>query len=280
MNSQSRLVHPGKAVEPRRSIVCGRAVSASIDVHEGETLATAIARELIHLGADSALIKLDGLEARPLFYVQPAISKTPSHAAWYSAEHRTDTAVIDHGTAMIGWRDGVPFAHCHAVWHAGKQTLGHLLPDKVLISRTARLKGWAFFGGRFESRDDPETNFRLFNPEPVNQEGALNAAIVTLRPHEDIASALTDIVDRLDFGLAHVEGLGSLIGARFKSTPEMTSPISEMLLLSGAKVTAKGAHLPLICIDTHGQLFSGKIMQDGGAVCVTAEFLVMQATVS
>lgn len=278
MNSHSRLVHPGKAVEPRRSFVCGRAVSASIDLHEGETLATGIARELILLGADSALIKLDGLEARPLFYVQPAISKTPLHAAWYSAEQRADTARIDDGIAIIGWRDGVPFAHCHAVWHAGAQTLGHLLPDKVLISRAARLKGWAFFGGRFESRDDPETNFRLFNTEPVKQEGALNAAIVRLRPHEDIAIALTSIVDQLGFGLAQVAGLGSLIGARFESTPEMTSPISEMLLLSGSEVTAECVHLPMICIDTQGQLFSGKVMRGGGAVCVTAEFLVMQAT--
>lgn len=277
--SRNHLIrHPGPPAAERRRIVPGHARRVELVLPEGAVLMAAVAEAIEGLGCDSAVLVLDGLEIGPYDYVMPVTgSPDGRRAAWYSATHSGDRATLEHATATVGRRDGAWWLHCHAVWDSetGRQKAGHLLPDQITIARTARVTGFAFRGGRFEVTPCEETLFPLFRPVPTDApEAAVNAAILTLGPFEDLAAATARAAGDLGLGAsARLYGIGSLIGADFADAPAMESPVSEVVLLPGA---APG-RLPAHCVDPEGRMFRGEILPGHAPVCITFEALIVAA---
>jgi hypothetical protein len=256
--------HPGPRILPRVDLVRGRAEACAVEA--GGTLLSALGQGL---GEGALVVDLAGLWLERAVFVQPARSADAQHAAWYSGEREARGVRIDAGVAMVGWRQGAAFAHAHALWEeGGRRVLGHLLADRVVVGGAARLNGFAFAGGRFVQHPDPETNFALFRAE--GEGGVGDGAILTLRPHEEIGAVVSAAVGALGWKGAAVMGLGSLIGARFVDGNGMASPISEMLVLPGAR----DGRVKVATVDLEGEVFEGVLAEGGGVVCVTAELLL------
>lgn len=243
-------------------MVRGGVVAEVVDLRAGESLLAALGRQV---GAGALVVDLAGMEVEEGVFVQPAEAQDADHAAWYSAPRGMAEVRVAAGVAMVGWREGAPFVHAHALWEeGGERRLGHLLCDRVK-PRAGRLEAMRFTGGSFVQAHDIETNFALFRAVGEGAEG--EAAILTVRPHEELGAVLAG------FGSARVMGLGSLIGARFREGEAMTSPISEMLVMPGARAD----RLDVTTVDLDGRVFGGVLAPGGGEVCVTAELLVWNA---
>jgi hypothetical protein len=218
------------------------------------------------VGAGALVVDLAGLWIAEGRFVQPAESRDAAHAAWYSEAREMRGVRVEAGVAMVGWREGAPFVHAHVLWDGGRQ-MGHLLNDSVGVGAGV-LRGVAFDGGRFVQRADAETGFALFRAEGGGSAG--DAAILTVRPHEDVGRVVAAVVAGFGWDGAEVMGLGSLIGARFEAGPGMADPISEMLVLPGARVGEMGVAV----VDLSQRVFAGVLAEGGGEVCVTAELLL------
>lgn len=270
-----RLHHPGPPVADRILSARGQVTERRITLPRGAILMEAVAEAMDAAGCDSGLLDVTGLRMGPYAYVMPGPSKDAAHAAWYSDTHLGNAAHIDHGTAIVGRRDGVWWLHCHARWvEAGSSHMGHLLPDRVTLAQDAQVTLQAFTGGAFAVQHDPETNFPIFHTTGGQDTG--NAVIARIAPHEDIHAALTTLIADAGFDRARVHGIGSLIGAQFVDAPAMASPISEVVI-PGAGVFANGAlALPMACVDPAGGMFTGMIRPGTSPVCVTFEALVVE----
>ena len=259
------IVHPGPAHLDRRVLVPGRAEAVRWTLPAGATLLDALSAQLLASGAEAAAVVLDGLMLEGGDYVMPARSSDGAHAAWYSPARPIGAARLEHAVAMVGEKDGRPFVHCHALWPGPDgPRMGHLLNETVRIAAAAAVPAWLFHGGRFVVRADAETGFSLFRPEGAGEPG--RAALLTVRPHEDLPTALA----ATGLEAARVFGLGSLIGAQFADAPPMADPISEMLVLPGARV---GSALPVAVVDLAGVVHRGTVV--AAPICVTGEFLLV-----
>ncbi|MEJ8472739.1 hypothetical protein [Roseibium algae] len=280
--SRSHLIqHPGSRTSPRRHVVSGAARIFEFDLPEGMTLMAAVAKVMDETGCDSAVVRLDGLSIGPYNYVMPDQSPDGQHVAWYSKTYLGDAARLQQGTAIIGRRDGDWFLHCHAVWQDSEcgRCAGHLLPGEVIVASSYFGKGYAFDGGCFDVTPDAETNFSFFRPRIIENSQNItqeNAAIVSLAPHEDLSTSVAELSEELGLRNAHVLGIGSLIGADFRDEPSMESPISEVLLLDGARVNSSDEpYLPTFCVDPEGNFFEGQIVSGRAPVCVTFELILV-----
>ena len=262
-----QIRHPGPRQMPRVRMVRGRVEDGAVAAEAGGTLLAALGRALRE---GVLVVDLAGLALESAVYVQPARSRDADHAAWYSDERVARDVTVAAGVAMLGWRQGAPFAHVHALWQGagGRPVLGHLLPDRAVLAAAGWLPAWAMTGGRFVQHPDPETNFALFRAEGEGVEG--DGAILTLRPHEEIGAAIGAALAALGWEGAEVRGLGSLIGARFREGTAMASPISEMLVLPGAVA----GRLRVATVDLGGEVFEGVLRAGGGEICVTAELML------
>ncbi|SLN27696.1 hypothetical protein [Roseisalinus antarcticus] len=275
MTSRDRLRHPGPEVPERISVARGDLRRLSIVLPAGAVLLDAVAEAMDAAGADAGVICLDGVEIGPYRYVMPGPSDDGSHAAWYSETFEGRAGLVNHGTAIVGRRDGAWWLHAHAVWNAeGRTICGHLLPDGVTLARKAAVTLLAFDGGGLMVAQDPETLFPIFHARGGRAGG--DALIARIAPHEDIHGALCSIIEDAGFARAEILGIGSLIGATFTDAGPMASPISEVLILPGAGWD-RALHLPMHCVDPDDGQFRGSVAPGGGAVCVTFEVMVIRA---
>ncbi|SHM47685.1 hypothetical protein [Roseibium suaedae] len=278
--SRSHLIqHPGPKTSPRRHVVRGLSAPLAFELPEGMTLMAAVAAAMDKAGCDTAVIRLDGLKIGPYNYVMPDKSPDDEHVAWYSQTHSGEEAVLQQATAIVGRRSGDWFLHCHAYWEDKKtgRHAGHLLPDQVTVAANFKGSGHGFVGGCFDVTADAETNFSFFRPKPLVAAPRVNAAIVCLAPHEDLVTSVAELCAELGFSNPEVLGIGSLIGADFRDAPSMASPISEVLLLKGAKGGGSGQEplLPMFCVDPDGNFFEGDLIRGGAPVCVTFEMILI-----
>ncbi|POF33562.1 PPC domain-containing DNA-binding protein [Roseibium marinum] len=277
--SRSHLIrHPGPPTVPRRHVVSGFAEPLSFSLGKGAMLMSAIAEVMDAAGCDSAVVRLDGLVMGPYKFVMPDTSPDEEHVAWYSQTHDGQGATLTQGTAIVGRRNGEWFLHCHAIWDDPQhgRRAGHLLPDQVTIGADYSGDGFRFEGGCFDVTADAETNFSFFRPRKLRDTPAVNAAIVSLAPHEDLSTAVAELSGELELGNALVLGIGSLIGADFSDGSSMESPISEVLLLNGARNAGpQGPVLPTFCVDPDGNFFEGNIVPGKAPICVTFEMILV-----
>lgn len=278
--SRERIKHPGAATQQRRSFVRGHAHSTYFRFKSGQTVAEAVALSMNELGIDFAAVVLDGLVLSSGSYVTPSGPRDIHHVAWYSEQILFKQIRLEHGTAMVGQKEGKWFLHCHAVWHDNAQHIyeGHMLCDQLVIAEDFDVEVIAFVGGGFEATLDTETNFTLFQLKKLHfsEDNSLNATLLTIRPHEDLRGTIDAIASELDIQNARILGLGSIIGAEFYDAPPMRSALSEILLRSDAIIeNGKCSFLPLICVDDQRIVYIGDLKTGHGPVLMTAELLLV-----
>ena len=270
-----RIDHPGAPAAERVQALPCSAVPLSVTLPAGQSLAAAMPDAFAEAGFSFGYLRLDGAAFEPLTFVTPAPAPGDGHAAWYSAPCRT-SARARHAGAHLGQRDGKPFLHCHGVWEgAGQQPdTGHMLCDESILAHDCTATGWGLEGAGLISRHDGETDFTLFQPARMNDGGASNAVLVTLRPNQDIRSALRDLARDQAFSSARIEGLGSLVGTAFDDGRTIASYATEILILDG-RLRDGAVALDVASVGFDGRGQSGHLAQVANAICVTAEILLI-----
>lgn len=280
ISSRAHIQHPGPPAASRYTYIKANAQQKQLQLDKGDVIAAAMAREMDENGADTAVILLDGAVLSSAAYVIPASSKDAEHAAWYSDRFSAANIQIDHGTAIVGRKDGQWFLHCHAMWHDRQNQqnyAGHLLTDQSILGECCTINMVLCKGGAFEAAFDPETNFTLFQPVRRQEPAQKNAALITIRPHEDLRATINIIASALGVRAGRLFGIGSLFGAEFHDAPSMPPPLSEILLLNGTRIeTGRCTALPLACVDDNGKIYSGDLKSGSSPVLVTAELLLIE----
>ncbi len=179
----------------------------------------------------------------PFAYVMPAKSPDADHAAFYSATFRpAGETRFGTGTVTVGFRDGQPFFHCHAVWTEadGRRGCGHVLPDETVIASPIQVRGAGIIGARFEVHPDRETGYSLLAPVATGRAqppDARRAVALRLAPNQEITAALEQAGARAGFSRAEVAGgVGSTIGVHFDAArpsratrPNCSSGVAHLL---------------------------------------------------
>lgn len=283
MSTRPPIVHPGPVAPIRHALAWAKAVPLDFILQRGEAVEIGLAKAIAAAGCDSACVEIEGGRFDPFRYVLPAASPDGEHAAWYSATFASEGGVtIDRATAIVGRRDGAGFVHCHGLWHGagGELALGHMLPAESFPTEDVRVRGMGLSGAAFESRHDPETNFRLFAAEPSGgrEREDASALAVTLRPNQDISYALEVICRYAGISRASILGIGSLNGARFERGPAMDSYASEFFIAEGRlEETPAGSRirLDIAIVDIDGVIFRGRLVRGENPICVTTELVVV-----
>ncbi len=264
--------HPGPRHMPRRETYPVRVRRIALDLETGQGLLPTLAALAETEELDGAVAVLNGLGFAPFDFLLPSRpTKGQVQAAWYSPTNSERLGLVDHGTAILGRRDGDWFLHCHAAWLGadGKRHLGHLLPGTIAAAGPGKVEVFGFTGAQFDAVPCAETGFTLFTPQTTRAPEDPNGILLRLHPFEDLATALAEAAAPLTG--ARVWGIGSLIGATFHDGRAMEDPISEVALLPGCDPAAPR----LEAIDTSGDLFHGRPVEGATPVLITAEVLVV-----
>ena len=284
-----QIRHPGPVAPVRHAKAWAEAVALDFIIHPGETMEAGLGRGIAEAGCDSAYLVLEAARLAPFRYVMPAGSPGPSHAAWYSETFAPDGIVtVKSAGAIVGCRDGAPFVHCHGLWQPkGREiAMGHMLPADSLAAEPVRVIGIGLRGAAFHSRQDDETNFRLFAAEPFEPidpgapdaddrpSGYARALALTLRPNQDVSLAIEAICAAEGIPRARLYGIGSLNGARFDDGPAMASYASELLIRDG-RLEGGRVRLDVAVVAMDGEIFEGVLARGNNPVCVTFELVVV-----
>ena len=235
---------------------------------------------------DGACLTLTGGGFGPFAYVMPAKSPDADHAAFYSATFRpAGESQVRTGAVTVGFRDGQPFFHCHALWAEadGRQGCGHVLPDETVIASPIEVHGGGFIGARFEVHPDRETGYSLLTPvatQRAQPPGARRAVAVRLAPNQDITAALEQAGARGGFAHAEVAGgVGSTIGVHFAAAPPILGYATELLIRHGA-ICCDGSGSPsdidIVVVDLDGAIGEGRLVPADNPVLITFEGLLAQ----
>ncbi|MCE7029086.1 PCC domain-containing protein [Jiella avicenniae] len=278
--------HPGPAAATRHAKAWGEAVALDFVVEPGEAMEAGLGRGVAEAGCDAAYVSLAGAKLMPFRYVMPAGSPRPSHAAWYSETFAPQGVVtVEEAGAIVGRRDGAPFVHCHGAWRpaGGALAMGHMLPPDSFAAEPVRVTGIGLRGAAFESREDPETNFRLFAAEPLKRKpnnaarpasDAPQGLALTLRPNQDVCLAIEAVCRDEGITRARIHGIGSLNEARFEEGPPMNSYASELLIRDG-RLDDGRVRLDVAVVAMDGTIFEGVLVRGDNPVCVTFELVVV-----
>ncbi|MDX1822201.1 MAG: hypothetical protein R3197_14990 [Paracoccaceae bacterium] len=275
-----RITHPGPPAATRCTALPCKAVPLRLTLRAGQSVSQAVTAGFADAGFAFGYLRLDGAIFAPLTFVTPAPAPDDSHAAWYSATYRAPAPARAISAGVhLGQRDGQPFLHCHGQWNAGADVPdgGHMLCDDSILAQDVEAEGWGLTGAGLVSRHDPETNFTLFHPEATPLPDRTNAFLVTLRPNQDLATALLDICQEHGLATARLEGIGSLVGTCFANGRIIDSPATEVLIRTGA-LHGGVCQLDMTSIGFDGHAQSGPLSEDAHAICVTAEILILALT--
>ncbi len=252
------------------------AIPVDVELPAGRLLLDTLAELAARLGAESACLALSGGGFGPFGYVIPAPSPDASHAAFYSAPRRPPGMTrLDAAAITLGWRDGEPFFHCHALWTEadGGVGCGHVLPEETVIAAPIRATGAALVGARFEAMQDEETGFRLFSPvatATVVPARATPGVAVRLAPNQDLVRALETAVGAARLGRAAVRGgVASTIGARFADAAPIDGFATELLVTRGT--VGDVSALDIAIVDLDFQIRRGRLLADDNPVLMTFE---------
>ncbi len=278
---------PGPPAAARAVVVPAGAVPIETTLPAGTRLLDALAALLDTHRIESACLTLSGGALHPFAYVTPALPPDASHAAFYSDIHRPPGETrLDIAAVTLGWRDGRPFFHCHALWTEadGRRGCGHVLPDGTAIALQTHVRGAGIVGARFEVHPDAETGFSLFTPRATGTPPphARGAAAVRLAPNQDLTAALEQAGRSVGFRRAVVHGgVASLIGARFTDAPGIDGYATEVLVRRGAVRCTAGAGaatvLDIALVDLHGAIGTGCLAAGDNPVLMTFEGLLESA---
>lgn len=275
-----RLAHPGEPSAARWRSATGGGRRAKLRLRGGLTVNEAVARALDETGFDGGFLRLDGATLAPLRYVIPAGSDGV-HAAWYSETFAPKgVARIEEAGAIAGWRNGERFIHCHGVWTLadGSRRGGHLLPQESILERDATVEAIGLEGATFEAEQDPETGFKLFAPKARGSaKDGRRAFACTIRPNEDVCTAIEAVCRENHVERAAVSGVGSLIGADFEDGGHVASYATELLVREGrVEQTQDGprCRLEVVMVGMDGAIAAGVPKRGRNPVCITFELVI------
>lgn len=271
----STLTHPGPA--PTQRWAGARCTATPIDVAlpVADTLAHSVALALADF--DGGWLWLEDAPMATLDFVIPGTDPTGQHAAWYAGPHQMGAGRIHHLGLHFGRKDGAPFLHGHGKFAApgwSGPTYGHVLPLQSRLSNPTRVRGFGLTGARLRAETDPETRFPLFQPLQTGAPGP--AALVTLRPNQDITHGLENAARALGIGNAQIHGLGSLVHPRLQGQPPIDSYATEILLTHGT-LTSGRAVLDAEIVALDATEHAGNLVPGENGLCITAEILLIPA---
>ena len=278
-----RIQQPGPPAAERITACAVGTVPIERALPAGSRLLDTLAGVLAEARVESACLTLRGGTLGPFCYVMPALSPDGSQAAFYTApvrppgETRLDVAAI-----TVGWRDGKPFFHCHALWTeaGGRRGCGHVIPDDTIIAAPIEASGVGIVGARFEVQPDPETGFNLFKPHPTGTAippGAGRGVALRLAPNQELSGALEAAAATAGFRRAMLHGgVASIIEARFMDAPPIEGFATELLVRRG--VVASGAtELDIAVVDYRGSIGAGRLINGDNPVLMTFEGVLAAA---
>lgn len=277
------IFHPGPASPERTVDVAGVPVQLRFALEPGYTVDAAIAKGFADAGCLGGFVTLRGGKCEPFRFVIPAASPDARHAAWYSDTFAPAGPVeIKRAGVIVGRRDGKPFIHCHGLWDTPEGTrMGHMLAPDSMVVEVIEATGIGLRTVIFEGLPDPETNFTLFQPIQVSENGDergdTRVLLAKVRPNEDISVAIENICSRRGIETANVYGIGSLNEVHFTDGAQVKSYATEVSIDVGRVETAQGkltASLQIDVVDMEGQVFSGKLVREDNPVCVTFELVI------
>jgi hypothetical protein len=227
-------------------------------------------------------------------YVYPAYGPDAEHPMSFTSEfHHDGPAELQHASATVGKKDGVPFTHIHASWltQEGPVKGGHLLPGTLVGPKGMRLRVFALADAQQFSEADPETGFFAFAPtatdSPASESAQLSApasasadaVISRVRPGELIDDAIVAICRAAGFDTAEVRAsLGSTTGTVFTDS-SAPWPAVEFTHLTGSVSGALGdnpqVRLEGEVVDVAGEVHAGQLALGANPVAVTFELLVL-----
>lgn len=272
-----RFIRQPGAPGPRRiAAVAAGAIPVEAELPAGGRLLDTVAELVARHGAESACLALAGGGFGPFGYVIPALAPDATHAAFYSAPRRpAGITRLDAGAITVGWRDGAPFFHCHALWTEADGTFGcgHVLPEETVIAAPIRATGAALVGARFEATQDEETGFRLFSPVATGTRlpaRAIPGVALRLAPNQDLVRTLEKAAAEARLGRAAVRGgVASTIGARFANAPPIAGFATELLVTRG--IVGDASELDIAIVDLEGSIGSGRVVAGENPVLMTFE---------
>lgn len=267
------LKQPGPAATERIEAVATAGREMAFDLGAGRTLIEALTDPVFGAGFRGGAATFRGGVLSPFRYVMPGPPQDPDHAAWFSAPRAASGSRIEVANATLGWRDGAPFVHCHAVWTEpdGRRRGGHILPDETIVAEGAPVRAWGI-GARIAAEPDAETNFTLFHPVSEGEAGPFVA--VRVRPNQEIGAALSAVCRWHGLARAAVLGsVGSLIAPVFADGQAVEDYATEVLVRE-AEVTPDRSTLGLAVVDMAGCVHEGVLEQGANAVCITFEVLL------
>ena len=269
----SRIKHPGVAPDQRWAAVPCAAEPVDLIVPVTETLASSLAMALADY--DGGWLVIDDAVLGNLDFVIPGDDPTGNHAAWYAGPYKMGAGRIEHLGLHVGRKEGEAWLHGHGRFAApGWQgpTMGHILPLESQLSAPIRAKGWGLKGARLEVTPDPETNFPLF--QPVQTGAHSGAALITLRPNQDMSAAIVAAAAEVGITSGRIYGLGSVVNPKLKDQPLIDSYATEILLTDG-RLSDGRADIEIEFVTLTASTHKGWLEPGANGVCVTAELLVI-----
>jgi predicted DNA-binding protein with PD1-like motif len=279
------IKQPGAPIAERIQWVEGRGRAFTFKLEAGLPLLEAARRGFAEQGFAGGTLNMRGGALGPFGYVMPALSKTGENAAFYSDTFRPSGVTrLKLATMTLGARDGAPFFHCHGVWREadGRESGGHMLPEETFVAEAFEVEAFGIEGAVFAAEPDPETNFKLFGPVPLEARGAdtsSRAFALRLRPNQDFAGALETFCGEHGISSARIHGgVGSTIGARFAGGHVIEPFATELAITAGRIVPAAGgaleAALDVALIDYTGGIGEGRLMRGENPVLMTMELVL------
>lgn len=299
------VIHAGPRQSPRIVSVPTRHSQHLIDLAAGDDLFASVTGLLESLDVSGVMVEFTEGEFGRIDYVYPAYGPDAEHPMSFTSEfHHDGPAELQHASATVGKKDGVPFTHIHASWltQEGQVKGGHLLPGTLVGPKGMRLRVFALVDAQQFSEADPETGFFAFAPtatdSPASESAQLSASasasapafasasaeavISRVRPGELIDEAIVAICREAGFDSAEVRAsLGSTTGAVFLDGTAPW-PAVEFTHLTGSVRGALGddakVRLDAEVVDVDGEVHAGRLAIGANPVAVTFELLVLPTT--
>jgi len=274
------LRQPGPVFPDRLKTAVGHGQQLDYALEPGLTLNEALMRPVVASGLRSGTAVFSGAVLAPFRYVMPGPPRDDDHVAWFSEARVAPGSRVEIANATLGWRDGAPFVHCHAVWIEpdGSRRGGHILPDETAVQAGTAVRAWAVADVTIAAEQDAETNFRLFQPVAEEEVSGSRFILARVRPNQDIGAALEDICRRHGITHAHVRGsVGSLICPRFADGRVLPDYATEVLVRRAEVSVATGTEIDMIVVDMQGMAHEGRLQPGGNVVCITFEVMLEPA---
>ncbi|MCW1931260.1 hypothetical protein [Pararhodobacter zhoushanensis] len=267
------LRHPGPVSARRWAVARCTAEPVEVVLPVAETFAKSAALALADY--DGGWLVIENETLTTLDFVIPGEDATGAHAAWYAGPYQMGAGRIDHLGMHVGRKDGAAWIHGHGVFDAPGwegPRMGHILPFESRLAHPIRARGWGIRGARLQVCAELETNFPLF--QPVDLGGGTNAALVTLRPNQDMNAALALAAAEAGITDGQVLGLGSIVRPKLQGQPRIDSHATELLLTQGTLQNGV-ARIETEIVTLDASIHKGWLEPGQNGVCITAELLVI-----